>query len=99
MYIHVRIIDNILELLQKSILLKLKKKNRGNTKLVKAISQLIDDIEEAEWNDHHELKLDRSDADCVHNDGFYFFDINIHRTMVWVVFEDDVTTVLWDDDG
>lgn len=84
-----------MELLRKNILTKLKKKNIGNSKLVKEINKLIIDIEEAEWEQHSDIKFTRSDADCVHNDGFYFFDIHIHRTMVWIVFEDDLATILW----
>ncbi len=31
----------------------------------------------------------RSDANNVHSDGFYFFNINIHRTLIMVEFDDD----------
>lgn len=61
---------------------KLKNKNRGNTKLVKAIDKLISDIENANWTKQTDIKNIRPDADCVHSDGFYFFDINVHRTMI-----------------
>lgn len=38
----------------------------------------------------------RTDADCVHNDGFYFFDINIHRILILIEFDDDgEATILW----
>ena len=84
-----------MELLQKSKLLKLKKKNRGNTKLIRAIDNLISDIESNNWANKIDLKLSRPDADCVHNDGFYFFDINVHRTMILIVFEDEEATVIW----
>jgi len=84
-----------LELLQKSKLLKLKRKNRGNTKLILAIDNLISDIESVNWTNKIDIKKSRPDADCVHNDGFYFFDINIHRTMILIVFEDEEAIVVW----
>jgi len=84
-----------LELLQKNKLIKLKRKNRGNTKLLNAIDKLILDIENAEWTKKTNIKISRPDADCVHSDGFYFFDINIHRTMILIVFEDDEAVVIW----
>jgi len=84
-----------LELLSKHKLIKLKKKNRGNKKLISAIDKLISDIESAQWTKMTEIKETRPDADCVHSDGFYFFDINIHRTMILIIFEDDEATVVW----
>jgi mRNA-degrading endonuclease HigB of HigAB toxin-antitoxin module len=91
---------SILELLRKHKLvrehkLKIKTKNRGNTKLIKAIDKLISDIENANWTKQTDIKETRFDADCVHSDGFYFFDINIHRTMILIVFEDNEATVIW----
>jgi mRNA interferase HigB len=74
---------------------KLKRKNIGNTKLVQEIERLIKDIEENNWNDIDELKESRPDADCVHTDGFYFFDINIHRTLILIEIEDGEATVAW----
>jgi len=84
-----------LELLRKNILIKLKKKNRGNIKLIKAIDKLVADIEKAKWTKQTDIKEFRPDADCVHSDGFYFFDLNVHRTMILVVFEDNEATVIW----
>lgn len=84
-----------MELLRKQKLIKLKRKNRGNTKLVKAIDKLITDIENAEWKEQVDIKKSRPDADCVHSDGFYFFDLNVHRAMILVVFEDNEATVIW----
>jgi mRNA-degrading endonuclease HigB of HigAB toxin-antitoxin module len=85
----------ILELLRKHILLKLKSKNRGNTKLSQAIDKLISDIENATWTKQTDIKESRLDADCVHSDGFYFFDISIHRTMILIVFEGNEAIVIW----
>ncbi len=84
-----------MKLLQIQKLIKLKNKNRGNTKLIKAINKLISDIESADWTKQTDIKDNRPDADCVHSDGFYFFDINVHRTMILVVFEDNEATVIW----
>lgn len=84
-----------MELLRKFKLVKLKAKNRGNTQLIKAVDQLISDIENANWTKQTEIKEARRDADCVHSDGFFFFDINIHRTMILIVFEDNEATVIW----
>lgn len=84
-----------MELLQKSKLTKLKKKNRGNIKLINAINKLIFDIENADWSTKTDIKKSRLDADCVHSEGFYFFDINIHRTMILIVFDDNEATVVW----
>lgn len=53
-------------------------------------------IEESNWANENEMKKVRPDADCVHNDGFYFFDINIHRTFVLIEFDEDgEATVIW----
>lgn len=71
-----------MRLVGKKKLVKPKNKNKGNTKLVKAIDNLIKEIENGNWTNGEELKKDRPDADCVHNDGFYFFDINVHRTLI-----------------
>lgn len=85
-----------MDLLGKKILLKLKVKNKGNTLLITAIDNLIGTIESKVWKSKEEIKADRPDADQVHSDGFYFFDIHIHRTMVMVQMGDDPeATVVW----
>jgi len=84
-----------LELLRKHKLIKLKNKNCGNKKLITAIDKLISDIENALWTKKTDIKETRPDADCVHSDGFYFFDLNVHRTMILIVFEDNEATVIW----
>lgn len=84
-----------LELLRKHKLIKLKEKNRGNAKLINAIDKLISDIENANWTKQTEIKEDRPDADCVHSDGFYFFNLNVHRTMILIVFEDREASIVW----
>lgn len=82
-------------LLNKRKLLKLERKNQGNKKLSEAIKKLIGVIENAEWKTPLEIKKDRPDADNVHSDGFYFFDINIHRTMILILFEDSEASIVW----
>ena len=84
-----------MELLGKYKLLKLKNKNKGNIKLVKAIDELIKDIINSNWNSKIELQNERKDADLVHNNGFFFFDINIHRTMILIIFDDNEANIIW----
>ena len=78
------------------ILKKLKRKQLGNLKLHSAIDQLIADLENNDFRSHEELKALRSDADRVHSEGFYFFNIHIHRTMVMVEMDEDgEATIVW----
>lgn len=84
-----------MDLLGKHRLLKLKRKNRGNIKLTKAIDKLITDIINSDWKSKLELQDDRIDADLVHNDGFFFFDINIHRAMILIIFDDKEANIIW----
>lgn len=84
-----------MELLSKHRLLKLKKKNKGNSRLIKEIDKFISDIECNSIRNRTDLKKLRPDADCAHSDGFYFFDLYAHRTMILVVFEDNEATVVW----
>ena len=84
-----------MRLINKKVLEKFKRKNRGNISLSEAIDGLIKDIEVNHWRNQTELNHARPDADCVHNDGFYFFNLNIHRTMVFVEFNDDEATIVW----
>lgn len=84
-----------MRLINKKALEKLKRKNKGNVLLTDAIDKLIKDIEDNNWKNQTELNQIRSDADCVHSDGFYFFDINIHRTMILIEFDDEEASVVW----
>ena len=84
-----------MRLTNKKALEKLKKKNRGNMPLSSAIDKLIRDIEAHEWRNQTELNQLRLDADCVHSDGFYFFNINIRRTLVLIEFDDGDASVVW----
>lgn len=84
-----------MEIVNKSKLQKLKTKNRGNTLLCEAIDSLIVDIEASNWKNATELVKDRPDADRVHTDGFYFFNINVHRTMILIEFEEEEAQIVW----
>jgi len=84
-----------LKLLRKDKLLKLKRKNHGNVKLSKAIDKLIDDIESSVWKDKFELIESRPEADRVHSENFFFLDINIHRTLALVEFNEQCAGILW----
>jgi len=84
-----------LKLLRKDKLLKYKRKNQGNLKLNKAIDKLIEDIENSVWKDKLDLVESRPDADRVHSDDIFFFDINIHRTLTLIVFNEEYAEILW----
>jgi mRNA interferase HigB len=85
-----------LRITNKHILGKLIKKNQGNSKLAKAVRQLISDIEKNDWETPLDLTNDRPDADCVYGGEFYFFNINIHRTLILIEFEENgEATVVW----
>jgi len=88
-----------MRLIGKKIILKLKAKNIGNKPLCKEIDKLISDIENNNWKNETEVKAIRSDIDCVHNDGFYFFDIEVHRIMILLEFDEDrEATIIWTGD-
>jgi mRNA-degrading endonuclease HigB of HigAB toxin-antitoxin module len=63
--------------------------------LTRDIDKLIQDIEMNKWESQTELKASRSDSDCVHSEGFYFFNININRVMILIEFQDGEATVVW----
>ncbi len=73
-----------MKFVSKKPLLKLKAKNKGNSALCDAIDQLIADVESSNWKNKEEVKASRPDADQVHNDGYYFFNINVHRTLILI---------------
>lgn len=75
---------------------KLRRKNKGNTLLGQAIDELVKDLENGEWFNQEQIRKARPDADLVHNDGFYFFNIHVHRVMILIEFEDDgESTLVW----
>jgi hypothetical protein len=84
-----------MRVLGRNKLIKLKKKNKGNRLLCAEIDQLLADLEGFD-STGSKLTDIRKDADCVHSDGFYFFNINIHRCLVLVdIDEDGEATVIW----
>lgn len=84
-----------MRIIGKKTILKIKKKNIGNKKLGAEIDKLIIDLEN--FNpDEKNINDIRNDADCVHNEGFYFFNISIHRTLIMIEFDDDgEATIVW----
>jgi len=85
-----------LRIINKHILGKLIRKNMGNSNLVKSVQQLISDIEDGNWNSPHDLAKNRPDVDCVYGGEFYFFNINIHRTLIMIEFEENgEATIIW----
>ena len=84
-----------MRIIGKKTILKIKKKNIGNKKLCIEIDKLITDLEKFNPNEEN-LNDIRNDADCVHSDGFYFFDIHIHRTLILIELDDDgEATIVW----
>ena len=84
-----------MRIIGKKTILKIKKKNIGNKKLCIEIDKLITDLEKFNPNEENISDI-RNDADCVHSDGFYFFDIHIHRTLIMIEFDDDgEATIVW----
>ncbi len=84
-----------MRIIGKKIILKVKIKNKGNQKLCNEIDKLIKDLENF---NPCEKKINeiRNNADCVHSDGFYFFNIYIHRTLIMIEFSDDgEATIVW----
>lgn len=74
---------------------KLQKKNIGNRKLCTAVDKLIEDLQAFD-PDKQRIHEVREDADNVHSEGFYFFNINVHRTLVLIEFDDEgEATIVW----
>ncbi len=85
-----------MKIINKHILAKLIRKNRGNIKLLKSVKQLVEQIENSNWSAPIELIEIRPDADCVYGGEFYFFNLNVHRTLILIEFEDNgEATIVW----
>lgn len=78
-----------MEIVGKKILEKLKRKNKRNISLIASINILIRTLEEHKFTNQSDVLKIRPDADCVHSDGFYFFNINIHRTLLLIEFDEN----------
>ena len=84
-----------MRIIGRKIILKLQKKNIGNRKLSFEIDKLLLELENFHPKDGSISEI-RPDADLVHNDGIYFFNINIHRTLILIEIDDDgEATILW----
>jgi len=84
-----------MRIIGKKNIIKLKKKNVGNKKLSNEIDKLMTDLESFNPISQNILEV-RKDADCVHKDGFYFFNISIHRTLILIEFDDEgEATIVW----
>lgn len=54
------------------------------------------DLEKSDWKTPVDLIAKRPDADCVYGGAFYFFNINIHRTLILIEFEENgEVTIVW----
>ncbi len=63
---------------------------------MKTVQLLISDIEGSDWKNPLDLTEKRPDADCVFGGEFYFFNINIHRTLIMIEFEENgEATIVW----
>lgn len=76
-------------------LIKLKLKNKGNKNLIVEIDRLISTIEKSLWKTPADIRASRPDADCVHADGFYIFNIAVHRTMIMIEFDGQEASIVW----
>ncbi|THF51923.1 type II toxin-antitoxin system HigB family toxin [Flavobacterium supellecticarium] len=84
-----------MRIIGRKIILKLKWKNIGNKKLCNAIDQLLADLETFDFKVATITDI-RKDADCVHSEGFYFFNIHIHRTLILIEMDDEgEATLVW----
>lgn len=79
----------------KRILERLIRKNRGNSRLAKAVDQLIKDLKTNSADNIGDLLKIRDDADRVHSKGLYFFNLHIHRTLVFIKIEENQAEILW----
>ena len=84
-----------MEIKRKRILDKLIGKNQGNKRLADAVHQLIADLEQISFSNRGELLELRKDANRVHGKDFYFFDLHVHRTLVFIHFKENQATIMW----
>ena len=77
------------------ILVKYLRKKRGNKKLKNGIISLINTIENSTWSTPEDILSSRPDADKVHPNGFYFFNISLDRTMILIEFEEGRASIVW----
>lgn len=71
------------------------KRNKGNAKLRAEIDKLISTLEMANWSKPEHIKKERPDADRVHPDGFYFFNLSADRTMILIELDEGEASIVW----
>lgn len=74
---------------------KLKFKNKGNIKLIDTIDHLRECLDNSYWKTQKDIIKDRKDADCVHSDGFYFFNTGDFRVLVLVELDKSMVDIIW----
>lgn len=84
-----------MRIIGKELLTRLKLKNQGNKRLVQSVNQLIADLEHGSVDNVERLQIARKDADRVHRKGFYFFNLHIHRALIFLEFAEKEATILW----
>ena len=85
-----------MDIINRKLLEKLKRKNKGNVTLIFAVELLLNELEANEIKNQDERLKVRTDGDCVHSGEFYFLDINIHRSFVLIEFEENGDiTIVW----
>lgn len=61
----------------------------------KLSTMLINVLENAEIHSQEHFRTLRRDAEKVHNEGFYFVDIIVHRALLLVLIEEKQVRVVW----
>lgn len=77
------------------LLIKLKRRNKGNPSLTSAITKLISDLENNNFMTPNELLKVRPDADHVFGGMAYFFNMKIHRTLIIIKFDHNDAFIAW----
>ena len=84
-----------MDIINRRILEKYLRKKFGNKKLRGELEELLTTIEGANWKHPEDMKKSRPDADRVHGDGFYFFNISSARTLILIEIEESQATIVW----
>jgi len=84
-----------MEVIGKKIILKIRAKKKGNIKLLRAVDQLIKELESLQIASFDDLKGIKGHFEKVHNDGFYFVDLHIHRALLLIKISENEAKVIW----
>ena len=85
-----------MRLIGKSKLEKYKRKNRGNSKLLKSIDSLIELIESTRLVSAAYIIEQGYKWDRVHNDGVYFVNLDSHRALILFEFDETgLANLVW----